>query len=309
MPNKNPSKPYQILAHTDDVLVIQTHAGTQLTADKLATNQQQKLNNSFGQFNLGLHVNDDPAQALRHRAQLLGFINDYLAEAGSSSTADAIYWLNQIHSNQVLRIDNPQDQPNHKLSLTAPAADALVTATANQALAIMTADCVPIVVYDPNTNQVAAIHAGWQGLANGVIFETYHELNKLTDKSEPDKPIKPVKAWMGACISQSCYEVSNEVVDKLMLGCDQFGMQVSAIREQIVGRHTDPNKAWLDIAKLAQLQLEQLGIELVQPSQATKTAPAFACSYADNHYYSYRRKTHLAESNTGRMALLIVKLT
>ena len=257
---------------------------------------------------------------------LLQLLNEYLIahdsesepehqhENGKVAAVEAIYWLNQIHSNQVIRVDATDQKAPHKLSLTPPSADALVTVAPHQALAVMTADCVPIVIYDPNSQQVAAIHAGWQGLANGVIFETYHELNKIKSTVTGDKPLQ---AWIGACISQSCYEVSNDVVNKLLLGCENAGMNRQDIEQQIVGKHEDSNKAWLDLPKLAQLQLNQLGIEVVAPQaesspldalSETKGSLALACSYGDNSYYSYRRKTHLAEKNTGRMALLIVKL-
>ena len=111
--------------------------------------------------------------------------------------------------------------------------------------------------------------------------------------------------------------MSNDVVNKLLLGCENAGMNRQDIEQQIVGKHEDSNKAWLDLPKLAQLQLNQLGIEVVAPQaesspldalSETKGSLALACSYGDNSYYSHRRKTHLAEKNTGRMALLIVKL-
>ena len=310
-PNSVYKKPYQVLAHTDEILIIQTNAGTELVE---TTDTQIAPINSFGCFNLGLHVNDDPAQVLHNRAQLLSLINEYLAQSKQNSVVDAIYWLSQIHSNQVVRLEEAYLD---NLSLTPPAADALVTVKSSQALAIMTADCVPIVIYDPHSQQVAAIHAGWQGLANGVIFETYNELNKFkspapNSMTESLLDAKPLQAWIGACITQACYEVSCEVVDKLLLGCEKIGINAEEIRPQIVATHENSNKAWLDLPKLAQLQLKQLGIQVEQPKTAlgdeSKASPALACSYQDRSYYSYRRKTHLGEVNTGRMALLIVKL-
>lgn len=311
MSNLTHKKPFQILAHTDEILIVQTNAGTELvTSNDKPTSQT----NSYGHFNLGLHVNDDPAQVLNNRAQLLRAINDYLAKQNKPSAVEAIYWLSQIHSNQVIRIE---DSYLDNLSLVPAAADALVSAQSGQALAIMTADCVPIVIYDPSSQQVAAIHAGWQGLANGVVFETYNELMNLNSPSADSLSpnlcdAKPLQAWIGACISQACYEVSSEVVDKLLFGCEKMGMSAEEVRSQIVAEHEDPNKAWLDLPKLAQLQLNQLGIQVEKPSSLSddesKASPALACSYESSEYYSYRRKTHLGEGNTGRMALLVVKL-
>lgn len=311
MSNLTHKKPFQILAHTDEILIVQTNAGTELAT---SNDKQSGQTNSYGRFNLGLHVNDDPAQVLNNRAQLLRAINDYLAKQNKPSTVEAIYWLSQVHSNQVICIE---DSYLDNLSLVPAAADALVSAQSGQALAIMTADCVPIVIYDPSSRQVAAIHAGWQGLANGVVFETYNELMNLNspsaDSLSPNlDDAKPLQAWIGACISQACYEVSSEVVDKLLFGCEKMGMSAEEVRSQIVAEHEDPNKAWLDLPKLAQLQLNQLGIQVEKPSSLfddeSKASPALACSYESSEYYSYRRKTHLGEGNTGRMALLVVKL-
>lgn len=312
--NTSHEKPFQVLAHTDEILIIQTNAGVDLAATdtQTAANKQKGQNNSYGCFNLGLHVNDDPAQVLHNRAQLLSLINEYLAQQNKGSAIEAIYWLSQIHSNQVIRIE---DEYLDNLSLTPPAADALVTAKPNQGLAIMTADCVPIVIYNPNSQQVAAIHAGWQGLANGVVFETYNELFNFqslqSNACSESLEAQPLQAWIGACIAQSCYEVSYDVVDKLLFGCERMGMKAEDIRSQIVAEHDEANKAWLDLPRLAQLQLKQLGIAVEQSTilgDESKASPALACSYQDSSYYSYRRKTHLGEANTGRMALLIVKL-
>lgn len=330
MPNSLSAKPYQVLVHTEEVLVLQTNAGARLVSDKQLSsdNNQEQQADSFGRFNLGLHVHDDPVKVLANRGRLLALVNQYLANENSlSSVVEAIYWLNQIHSNQVIRIGESDKSGSYPLSLTPPSADALVTSKSNQALSIMTADCVPIVIYDPNTKQIAAIHAGWKGLANGVIFETFKAFAKVdqpadsqleakananldcvTDADTVEAEAKPIQAWIGACISQSCYEVSLEVIDKLLTGCEKGGMDINAIRAEVVAKHKDPNKAWLDLPKLAQLQLNQLGAKVEIPAELGQASPALACSYADSHYYSYRRKTHLGQRHTGRMALLIVRL-
>ena len=74
---------------------------------------------------------------------------------------------------------------------------------------IMTADCVPIVLYQPASGKIAAIHAGWQGLACGVIQET---AKRFTDAGA-------IHAWIGVCISQANYEVGHQVRDQLLAGC------------------------------------------------------------------------------------------
>ncbi|WP_019673390.1 polyphenol oxidase family protein [Psychrobacter lutiphocae] len=316
MPTTKLRPVFDVLVHTPEVLVLQTNAGESLllTATDPDTSAPTK-SSSYGCFNLGLHVQDDAQKVLANRAQLLALINTYLmqqADVNSQSQIEAIYWLNQIHSNQVLRI-----KQTSQLALNAPNADAMVSDLSNQALAIMTADCVPIVLYDPNTKQIAAIHAGWQGLANGVIARGYAELTK-TNKQQLQPNLdtihqgqqQPVQAWMGTCISQACYEVSTAVVDKMLAGCERLGMDVDEVRQQVVDTHQQVGKAWLDLPKLAQLQLQILGAQLQKSGTSVEDySGAYACSYANDRYYSYRRQTHLGEANTGRMAMLIMRLS
>ena len=249
-PNSVHKEPYQVLAHTDKILIIQTNAGTELV-ETLDT--QIAPINSFGCFNLGLHVNDDPAQVLHNRAQLLSLINEYLAQSKQNSVVDAIYWLSQIHSNQVVRLEEAYLD---NLSLTPPAADALITAKSSQALAIMTADCAPLHIR-PKLEASCSHSRRLAGINQWGDFETYNELNKFkslapNSMTESLLDAKPLQAWIGACITQACYEVSCEVVDKLLLGCEKkTGMKADNVRPQIVATHEDANKAWLDLPKVS----------------------------------------------------------
>ncbi len=350
---------FTVLAHNRHVLVIQTHAGMDLDEGYLDEGRLKHAATTYGAFNLGLHVGDDPKTVLQHRGQLLGLINDYLrthplpAEQGLMQTLhtlqtraiatpeslntqdtvaaskvriDSIYWLNQVHGNEVVTIsDTLVKKPLITLmpsipapqitvpALLAPDADAIITPLARTAVAIMTADCVPIVMYGANAQnvqqpvaQIAAIHAGWKGLANGVIAKTYDalmlHLNRqlLSVQINSDPVATKSQAWIGTSIGPACYEVSLAVVAQLLEGCQQLGMATAVIRQQVVTSHDDPNKAWLDLPLLAKLQLEALGVEVI-----SGTPP---CSYSDSQYYSYRRMTHRQQRNTGRMALLIMRL-
>ena len=160
-------------------------------------------------------------------------------------------------------------------------------------LAIMTADCVPIVLYQPATGQIAAIHAGWQGLACGVI--------KATAERFDDH--KPITAWIGVCISQEIYEVGSQVRNKLLAGCIDNKALSSQHLESFEQRYvlaSVADKIKLNLPKLAADQLSAAGITVSSQSE-------IPCSYADSHYYSYRRQTHLGQSATGRMALIITR--
>ncbi|MEG3767737.1 polyphenol oxidase family protein, partial [Alteromonas sp. 14N.309.X.WAT.G.H12] len=101
---------------------------------------------------------------------------------------DKLIWLNQVHSDKCVTL------PTHCID-----ADAAISRDHRFACAIMTADCVPILLANEQGNEVAAIHAGWQGLVKGIIGRT---LEKLV--STPEQ----VHGWIGPAISQGCYEVS-----------------------------------------------------------------------------------------------------
>ena len=312
----------QVLAQDDGVLVLQTHTAfdpaifnpdIETAQVQTSTAAPQQNLPSYGGFNLGLHVGDNPEQVHQHRNQLLAAINQYLTEQGKAPL-QALYWLNQVHGNTVIPVDVERPQ------MRARDADAMVSKAVQCGLAIMTADCVPIVLYQPSTGQIAAIHAGWQGLANGVIAETAKTFaNRPTELSPADTDTNTytgtgneIWAWIGACISPANYEVGGEVVDKLMAGCAHrqglTAAETSSLRASICkavykAGHTAElaDKYWLDLPKLARLQLEAQGIRLKDDND-------IPCSYGDPHYYSYRQQTHERRPATGRMALVIVRL-
>ncbi len=297
-----------MLAQFDDVTVFQTAAfqtadfeSTDLKSADLentesatyAQKSQQMLQTeqaSYGELNLGLHVADNPARVLDNRIRLLAAINQQLATQ-QRAPIKRLHWVNQVHGKQIHDVDVSP------LSMRPVDADALVSKQAELGLAIMTADCVPIVLYQPASGQIAAIHAGWQGLAYGIIKTT----------AERFKTAGQITAWIGVSISQTHYEVGSQVRDKLLAGCtenkslpaehlDNFAALFS-----IPANSTDgSDKIKLDLPKLAAYQLETLGIRVSNDS-------GIDCSYADPRYYSYRRQTHLQQPATGRMALIVVR--
>ena len=311
--------PMTLLAQMDDVAVFQTAAFASNPIDEADANMQQGQvgQANYGALNLGLHVNDDAAKVLVNRMSLLTAINEQLACAPSqneqNTAISSLHWVSQVHGKQI------QDVDTTPLSMTPMAADAMITHQSGRGLAIMTADCVPIVLYQPSSGKIAAIHAGWQGLACGIIKET---AQRFTDAGA-------VQAWIGVCISQANYEVGHQVRDQLRAGCvDSQSLNTADIEHfdrlyvmnvddaleshgntqhlhKTVDKlsncatvHTD--KVKLNLPKLAADQLRAAGV-LVDDR-----AP-IGCSYADSHYYSYRRQTHMQQPATGRMALVIVR--
>lgn len=321
--------PINVLAQIDDVTVFQTAAlALDADASKAAEEKIQTMlhpgQTSYGELNLGLHVNDDASQVLNNRMRLLAAINQQLSrqsdtESGLSSSAsiNSLHWVNQVHGNHIHGLDNTV------LGMRPMDADAMISQQPGVGLAIMTADCVPIVLYQPVTGQIAAIHAGWQGLACGVIQTTAARFDLSAS----------IMAWIGVCISQDNYEVGASVRDQLLNGCienkllsasdidrfDQFfcvpsdaepasnngaATDIDTLPETAYNlsntAKVDKSKIKLDLPKLAAYQLANIGVEVA-------TDVPQHCSYGDAHYYSYRRQTHLKQSATGRMALVIVR--
>lgn len=275
--------PIKLLAQLDDVAVFQT-AAFNSDDSEAATAVDNQAN--YGALNLGLHVNDNAKTVLNNRMHVLTAINEQLA-AKQRSPINSLHWVNQVHGKQIYDVD-ATTPPMRPLD-----ADAMVSQQAQVGLAIMTADCVPIVLYQPATEQIAAIHAGWQGLACGVIQATAKRFS--ADEQ--------VMAWIGVCISQENYEVGSQVRDKLLAGCIEnqtLAWQHLDSFEQRYVLASEADKIKLNLPKLAADQLYAAGIIVRNQSE-------IPCSYADSHYYSYRRQTHLGQPATGRMALIITR--
>jgi YfiH family protein len=146
----------------------------------------------FDTFNLGNKYaadGDDPAVVARNRAQLVDL-------AGLPSTP---HWLKQVHGTDVARVDAPADP-----AAAEPVADALVTSTPGVVLAILTADCLPVVFAAKDGREIAAAHAGWPGLSKGMLDATLDAMRT---------PAADVLAWIGPAAGPARYEVGEDVFD------------------------------------------------------------------------------------------------
>ena len=210
-------------------------------------------------FNLALHVHDQADRVQQHRMALL----EDFAEFG----VDKITWMTQTHSTICLTI-------NEQMPFEALAGDGLVTQRKSHALMMMTADCLPIVVGNAEGTEVANLHAGWRGLANGIVENTIAEMTT-----------KPVWAWMGAAISQPCFEVGLEVKQ---IFCNKYPELEIAFEQGV-----EDGKFQADLYAIARYILRQHGVETVLGGDQ--------CSYQQaDQYFSYRR-----EAKTGRMATFV----
>lgn len=212
-------------------------------------------------FNLALHVNDDENRVLINRAKL--------KEALPSNPL----WLNQTHSINVI------DWTNSKYQIMD--ADASISTKNKDVCIVMTADCLPILLSNKNGDFVAAIHAGWRGLDNGIISETITKLNKY--------PNSDIVAFIGPAIGQECFEVGREVLESFI------SKNSSDKRFFIESQNQD--KYMCDLRKIAEQRLLESGLKIDNISNKS------ICTRCNtNWFFSYRNS-----STTGRFATLIWK--
>lgn len=207
----------------------------------------------FDSLNLGTHVGDDPVAVKKNRQRLL-------SQLGCKPA-----WLQQVHG-----IDVVEAAPE-----TLAEADASWTATPGIACTVMTADCLPALFCDRNGTRVAAAHAGWRGLAAGVLEATLDALAVAPEDT---------LVWLGPAIGPQAFEVGAEVREAFV------GQHAQAA--QAFGESLNPGRYMADIYELARIRLAARGVAAVYGGGF--------CTYSDPRFYSYRRA-----ARTGRFASLI----
>jgi YfiH family protein len=209
-------------------------------------------------FNLGAHVGDVPEHVATNRARLRELLG------WSSEPA----WLSQVHGTRVAHLDAPRSAG----TLTA---DASVTSAVGRACVIMVADCLPVLFASHDGKRIGAAHAGWRGLAAGVLDETVAAL---------DVAPRELTAWLGPAILQPHFEVGADVRDAFLAG------------DPGAAHYFVPNTRgrWqADLVGLARRRLQALGV--------TQICGGEWCTVADpQRFFSHRR-----DGKGGRMAALI----
>lgn len=210
-------------------------------------------------LNLGLHVQDSPEIVLQNRALL-----------SKALSLPLQHWLNQTHSTTLVKIKND------KLPLLD--ADASWTSDKKQVCIVMTADCLPILLTDTQGSFVAAIHAGWRGLCDGIIEKSILSIcSDLNIKSDQ------LVVWLGPCISKKAFVVGDEV--------RQLFIAENPLSEKAFTVYQDRYLA--DLHCLARLRLAPFNVSQISASKH--------CTFNEpERFYSYRR-----DGVTGRMATLI----
>ncbi|GMQ88546.1 MAG: peptidoglycan editing factor PgeF [Gammaproteobacteria bacterium] len=209
----------------------------------------------YAHMNLADHVGDDPAAVAQNRKllqQQLGLPGEPL-------------WLQQVHGNT----------PVNALECgAAPVADASWCRQAGVVCAVLTADCLPLLMCDRRGETIAAVHAGWRGLAAGIIEQTVRRMQI---------PAENLLAWMGPAIGPQAYQVGDEVRDAFVSHQDQAGLAFQSTAE-----------GWkADLYLLARQRLAECGVTAVYGGNH--------CTFREHeNFFSFRR-----DGRTGRMASLI----
>lgn len=224
------------------------------------TTLRHGLGNSLAPFdtlNLGLRCGDDTPTVIENRGQL----------SAALALPSPPRWLHQVHGIEVA-IEPDHDEPE---------ADAAVTSTPSTVLAVLTADCLPAVFAAKDGSEIAAAHAGWRGLADGMLETTLAAMRT---------PANDIIAWLGPCAGPQVYEIGQEVFDAFVARDTRAASAFVATR---------PGHWRVDLYALALQRLADAGI-------ASKDMHGGGlCTISDpSRFFSHRR-----DKRTGRMATLI----
>ncbi len=213
----------------------------------------------FDALNLGLHVGDDVNRVRENR--------DLLSQA-LNLPADP-YWLNQVHGNEVVCLSADDEAPD------VHTADGAFTQATDTVLVVMTADCLPVVLADATGCSLAVVHAGWRGLAAGVLGNalSYFDSNE------------PVSAWLGPAIGPQAFEVGEEVKDAFI---------TSSLENEIYFKPGDKkNKFMADLYGLATADLNR--------HRSVNVFGGSHCTVSErDQFHSHRRDG----AQSGRMATI-----
>ncbi|MES2252196.1 MAG: peptidoglycan editing factor PgeF [Pseudomonadota bacterium] len=227
----------------------------------------------FNSLNIGLQKGDSLENVCQNRQRM--------ADALMMGNAPIVFAC-QKHTNSVLVIDAP-------FKGDIPIADALVTKRKNLIIGVQTADCVPVLFIDPITKIIAAAHAGWKGLASGILQNT------ITVMEELGATRANIRAAIGPCIWSASYEVGSDVREAFPLFNDLFTPCKAFVNENKVNARTT---FCFDLPMAAYRTLQNNGISSISPSPKD--------TYTHEHdFFSYRRSTHAGDSRFGGQASLI----
>ena len=214
----------------------------------------------YASANLGDHVGDDASAVSANRAQL-----------AAQCKISQWQWLQQVHGTAVVEA-GPE-------LLHLPVADGVTTCHRGIACAVLTADCLPVLLCAKDGQQVAALHAGWRGLVAGIIQQGLVQFHQ---------PPTDVTAFLGPAIGPEHFEVGRDVYDAFAV----WDIRAPLWQQLLQPRLNKPKHYWADLYGLARWCLQQQGV--------TSVFGGDTCTFNNEQFYSYRR-----DQLTGRMASAI----
>lgn len=223
----------------------------------------------YAGLNLGAGSKDDPAAVAENKARLAAAID---------AAPERVLYLHQVHSDRALTVSGPWAEDADRK------ADAMVTATPGLALAVLSADCAPILLADPEAGVIGAAHSGWKGALGGVAESVVAAMEGLgADRTR-------IRAAVGPCISQAAYEVGPEFLEDFTLDDPDAARFFSG----------GPNgRPMFDLPGYVLRRLRGAGV-----AEAEWTRH---CTYGDEaRFFSNRRAHHRREGDYGRLASVIM---
>ncbi len=217
----------------------------------------------YTSFNLATHVADDPSAVLKNRKAL------------ANQVGYETHWFNQVHGVDVARLSAFSNRASDD-------ADAVYSSEAAQVCAVLTADCLPLLLASKNGDEVAAVHCGWRGLAGGMLQAAVRAF-----RCSP----KDILVYLGPAISQPYFEVGSEVFGAF-LSAQKQRCFAENVGESFTESPSAKSKYYADLYRIARAELSGLGIRDIYGGGF--------CTFSESRFYSYRR-----DVQTGRMASLI----
>ncbi len=215
-------------------------------------------------MNLGINTSDSFANVCVNRDILKGFL----------PPGTEVQWMKQVHGSQGVIVEKCiYSEP--------PTADFCYTSTPGIACAVLTADCLPILICNRQGTEVAAVHAGWRGIAGGVLEQALDVFQS---------PGRELEVWIGPCIGQRAFEVGPEVLEAML---DAGLVSKKELDSLVVSSPKGQSKVCLDLVGLVRKVFLSLGVNRIYGGTF--------CTYSEpRKFFSYRR-----DGETGRLASLI----
>ena len=216
----------------------------------------------YSSLNCGLGSNDKKNNVINNLAIVAEKIN---------VSKNNLFLMNQTHSNKVVTI-NENNKNIQRIN-----ADALITKVENIGISVLTADCVPILIYEEVNNVVACIHAGWRGAVNGIIRNTFNEIVNMGEKNK-------IYVAVGPCIGFKNYEVGKDFYDEFIK---------KNKKNEIFFHHSKKGKFLFDLRKYVNFKIKEFDVEHVENID-------FDTYVEKENLFSYRRSRQFGEKDYGR---------